>query len=183
MKTCPVCKSLCFDDMSVCYGCMHDFDRDIPDEPEEAVPPVRPSAASAASYGSSGASAASSAATDVPMAQDSDGGAQGFPRSQNGLGGALHAAGFAARDAGAFGSSGSAVSADAVSRPVMSLPIPMLTSAFASGARSDETARIPQANRQRSAHAVPHPSCSEAMPCLTFEAPAGCRMVFRLEPA
>lgn len=28
MKTCPVCRSLCFDDMPVCYGCMHNFDRD-----------------------------------------------------------------------------------------------------------------------------------------------------------
>lgn len=25
MKVCPVCKSRCFDDMDVCYGCMHKF--------------------------------------------------------------------------------------------------------------------------------------------------------------
>lgn len=28
MKTCPVCRSLCFDDMPICYGCMHSFSRD-----------------------------------------------------------------------------------------------------------------------------------------------------------
>lgn len=25
MKTCPVCQATCFDDMDVCYGCMHRF--------------------------------------------------------------------------------------------------------------------------------------------------------------
>lgn len=25
MKVCPVCNSRCFDDMKVCYGCMHEF--------------------------------------------------------------------------------------------------------------------------------------------------------------
>ena len=25
MKQCPICKSQCFDDMEVCYGCMHRF--------------------------------------------------------------------------------------------------------------------------------------------------------------
>ena len=23
MKTCPICKARCFDDMEICYGCMH----------------------------------------------------------------------------------------------------------------------------------------------------------------
>lgn len=27
MKTCPVCGARCFDDMAVCYGCLHDFSR------------------------------------------------------------------------------------------------------------------------------------------------------------
>lgn len=26
MKTCPVCKARCFDDMEVCFGCLHHFD-------------------------------------------------------------------------------------------------------------------------------------------------------------
>jgi hypothetical protein len=26
MKTCPFCQSLTFDDMEVCYGCMHRFE-------------------------------------------------------------------------------------------------------------------------------------------------------------
>lgn len=26
MKVCPICKARCFDDMEVCYGCMHRFD-------------------------------------------------------------------------------------------------------------------------------------------------------------
>lgn len=25
MKVCPVCKAACFDDMEVCYGCLHRF--------------------------------------------------------------------------------------------------------------------------------------------------------------
>ena len=37
MKTCPVCKSLCFDDMPVCYGCMHDFERDVLDDPDVQI--------------------------------------------------------------------------------------------------------------------------------------------------
>ena len=28
MKTCPICKSRCFDDMAVCYGCLHRFDEE-----------------------------------------------------------------------------------------------------------------------------------------------------------
>ena len=28
MKTCPICKARCFDDMEVCYGCMHRFAED-----------------------------------------------------------------------------------------------------------------------------------------------------------
>lgn len=31
MKVCPVCKAACFDDMEVCYGCLHRF----PQEREE----------------------------------------------------------------------------------------------------------------------------------------------------
>lgn len=26
MKTCPICKARCFDDMVICYGCMYRFD-------------------------------------------------------------------------------------------------------------------------------------------------------------
>lgn len=28
MKICPVCSARCYDDMSVCYGCLHDFSKD-----------------------------------------------------------------------------------------------------------------------------------------------------------
>ena len=28
MKTCPICQSQCFDDMEVCFGCMHRFAAD-----------------------------------------------------------------------------------------------------------------------------------------------------------
>ena len=28
MKECPVCGARCFDDMEVCYGCLHDFSRE-----------------------------------------------------------------------------------------------------------------------------------------------------------
>ena len=29
MKTCPICKARCFDDMEICYGCMHRFEEDL----------------------------------------------------------------------------------------------------------------------------------------------------------
>ncbi|MDO4400079.1 MAG: hypothetical protein Q4D27_03905 [Coriobacteriia bacterium] len=32
MKTCPVCKARCFDDMEICYGCMHRFEDDAADK-------------------------------------------------------------------------------------------------------------------------------------------------------
>ncbi len=35
MKTCPVCGSICFDDMTTCYGCMHDFSRDEAPRPRD----------------------------------------------------------------------------------------------------------------------------------------------------
>ena len=28
MKNCPVCKARCFDDMEICYGCMHRFEQE-----------------------------------------------------------------------------------------------------------------------------------------------------------
>lgn len=32
MKTCPVCQSRSFDDMNVCFGCMHSFESEaLPD--------------------------------------------------------------------------------------------------------------------------------------------------------
>lgn len=55
MKTCPVCKARCFDDMEVCYGCMHRFAEgetafDVP--VEDATPvaemPLRPAVVHAA---------------------------------------------------------------------------------------------------------------------------------------
>lgn len=37
MKVCPVCGSRCFDDMDVCYGCLHDFMREGPSPISQAV--------------------------------------------------------------------------------------------------------------------------------------------------
>ena len=51
MKTCPICKARCFDDMEICYGCMHRFAGDAPqremrieDETEFRELPLRPGA-------------------------------------------------------------------------------------------------------------------------------------------
>lgn len=41
MKTCPVCGSRCFDDMAVCYGCLHDFSRPALAENDDAADPLR----------------------------------------------------------------------------------------------------------------------------------------------
>ena len=30
MKTCPVCNAIAFDDQATCYGCLHSFERDLP---------------------------------------------------------------------------------------------------------------------------------------------------------
>lgn len=44
MKTCPVCKARCFDDMEICYGCMHRFDEVArePGSPGRAPDTARP---------------------------------------------------------------------------------------------------------------------------------------------
>lgn len=44
MKTCPICKARCFDDMAICYGCMHRFEADtseIPPDETKMFPPVQ----------------------------------------------------------------------------------------------------------------------------------------------
>ncbi|ANE21975.1 hypothetical protein AAY81_01015 [Denitrobacterium detoxificans] len=51
MKTCPVCQATCFDDMDVCYGCMHRF-------PTASLGKENPSSKKAAGSGSSGAQGA-----------------------------------------------------------------------------------------------------------------------------
>ena len=38
MKTCPVCGAACFDDMTICYGCMHDFARGEKTAAADVVP-------------------------------------------------------------------------------------------------------------------------------------------------
>ena len=42
MKTCPICKARCFDDMETCYGCMHRFadDEAVADELGQSMGPV-----------------------------------------------------------------------------------------------------------------------------------------------
>ena len=85
MKVCPVCGSRCFDDMEVCYGCLHDFTREdttpagqtvassCEAEVEEAVLPASPAsgfAAGAAPAGfvaGRGAEAAPSMPSQVPL--------------------------------------------------------------------------------------------------------------------
>ncbi|MEG1561565.1 MAG: hypothetical protein RR323_04085 [Raoultibacter sp.] len=48
MKTCPICKARCFDDMEICYGCMHQFELAQPTPPaatfteDEAPQPTAP---------------------------------------------------------------------------------------------------------------------------------------------
>ena len=81
MKTCPVCKANCFDDMPVCYGCLHDFTRlarraaledgASPGAADDLVP----------------ASAAASAAG--PTEGSPQAVAVGFPASANGIGRAM----------------------------------------------------------------------------------------------
>lgn len=49
MKTCPVCQATLFDDMNVCYGCMHEFtsklegreaSKEMPPQAQEGVAPT-----------------------------------------------------------------------------------------------------------------------------------------------
>ena len=37
MKTCPVCKAQCFDDMAICFGCMYHFPEDTQKEESSQV--------------------------------------------------------------------------------------------------------------------------------------------------
>lgn len=39
MKTCPICNAKAFDDMDVCYGCLHRFDERRPSAPSGGVGP------------------------------------------------------------------------------------------------------------------------------------------------
>ena len=67
MKICPVCKSRCFDDMQVCYGCMHRFDEQggpLPSSAEAAAP--IPSAPGDPVPAASGAPAAQSVPAPPP---------------------------------------------------------------------------------------------------------------------
>lgn len=66
MKICPVCKARCFDDMDICYGCLHRFTEGEGAENAKpvnvpassaispaSVPPVAPAAPSAPAPSSS----------------------------------------------------------------------------------------------------------------------------------
>lgn len=37
-KTCPICGAVCFNDMDVCFGCLHRFDDDRPTRPIAKAP-------------------------------------------------------------------------------------------------------------------------------------------------
>lgn len=60
MRTCPVCGARCFDDMEVCYGCMHRFD----ERDEAATAVLRPLAKELATPEVSSTASASSLAGD-----------------------------------------------------------------------------------------------------------------------
>ena len=60
MRTCPVCGARCFDDMEVCYGCMHRFD----ERDEAATAVLQPLAKELASPEVSSTASASSLAGD-----------------------------------------------------------------------------------------------------------------------
>lgn len=52
MKTCPTCHTLVFEDMAVCYSCLHRFGEEPPADAEtKEAPPVDSSAAHSASAG------------------------------------------------------------------------------------------------------------------------------------
>lgn len=55
-KRCPVCNALCFDDMEVCFGCLHSFS-DADTEPLQVVVKTDPDLAAAAPAGTSQAAA------------------------------------------------------------------------------------------------------------------------------
>lgn len=57
MKTCPICHATCFDDMDVCYGCLHRFGEGEPGSE---------GAAGAVSLVSAGAAAGEGAMAAVP---------------------------------------------------------------------------------------------------------------------
>lgn len=38
MKTCPVCHARCFDDMEVCFGCLHDFSKQSVHGQDDGIP-------------------------------------------------------------------------------------------------------------------------------------------------
>ena len=93
MKTCPVCHARCFEDMDVCYGCLHRFGQGDPalvegfDELAECI--VEPVVAAVReSGGVSGAGAGANRPDDVrPAVVRADGGCcagEGFVAGANG---------------------------------------------------------------------------------------------------
>ncbi len=124
MKTCPVCRSRCFDDMSVCYGCMHDFGRDIPDEdmPEEAVLPKPPTP----SRGSSSMRASGASHASGVLPSESQGSKSDFASPVAGVSPCN------SKDVHVSQRSASAAVRE-LPRSAFSLPIPMLTSVKARG--------------------------------------------------
>lgn len=79
MKTCPICKARCFDDMGICYGCLYRFDRQEaesvavpvvedadPDEPTVPFTPVSDSSCRCADGCNGQAQAAAGASGELP---------------------------------------------------------------------------------------------------------------------
>lgn len=90
MKTCPVCHARCFEDMDVCYGCLHRFGQGDPvlvegfDELAECI--VEPVVAAFRESGGVSSDGASRSGGERPAAERADGGrcaGEGFVASAN----------------------------------------------------------------------------------------------------
>lgn len=185
MKTCPVCRSLCFDDMPVCYGCMHNFDRD--------GSCMGGNSDSAASSGRLTGDVAPGKDAVAPGDGKKDGIAmeEGKPSAPEGEGRATGAPGAGARG-GEWPAEGGELDDDGVGRAEMrcvqgcscddagrraTLRIPMVTSVASGPILSGSTGEL---SGEVCACSV---ESSVSAPSLTIEAPEGYRMVLRLERA
>lgn len=157
MKVCPVCKSLCFDDMPVCYECMHGFDRGTPCAAEGERPSEGDVDRSGRQAPSSDAGAASAVGSDGVV--ERLGVSPQRPHEPSSY------------------SNGPSRRCDDGIQTTASLRIPMVTSVLPRTSASDSASRELHPRRSGASH--------EAAPfsCLTIEAPAGCRVVLRVESA
>ena len=155
MKTCPICHATAFDDMAVCYGCLHRFDQvgqKRPAEHDGLFTAVASSSSDVECFAVNGAAKSAAAADRLAGAPEQGG--SGAPAPE----GAMHAP---SRTAGAA-SHGSAAPTTTVATDgngTITITVTIPTAAFAAPPNAAKAAEAAAARREAMAASGP-PSAS-----------------------